>query len=179
MSDLGSKALQVLKTVAPMIGTAFGGPLGGLAVKAIESAFGGEGTATDTALLSATPDQLLALKKADNDFKVQMQALGVQEEQLAYADTASARAREASVRDLTPQILAYGITIGFFGVLGYVMHVGLHTLGTGQGGEAVLLMLGSLGTAWAGIVSYYFGSSTGAQRSGEALASIAKQPNGK
>src|SRR5579862_9755344 len=169
--NLGKEALQVLKTVAPMIGTAIGGPFGTLAGTALASIIPGanptDDAATSAALLSATPDQLLALKKADQDFQVQLKSLGIQEEQLAYSDTASARAREIAVKDWTPQILAYGVTIGFFGVLGYVMHVGINAIGTGQGGEAVLLMLCSLGTAWAGIISYYFGSSTGAQKNAE------------
>jgi hypothetical protein len=178
--NLGDKALQVLKTIAPMLGTAIGGPFGTLAGTALASILPGakpdDDAATAAALLNATPDQLLALKKADQDFQAQLKSLGIQEEQLAYSDTASARAREIAVRDNTPKVLAYGVTVGFFSVLGYVMHVGLRAVGSGQGGEAVLIMLGSLGTAWAGIMSYYFGSSTGQQKNAETIAQIAKQP---
>lgn len=174
LSQLGSKALQVLGVVAPTLATAWGGPLAGLAVQKLESVFGA-GNVNDAALIGATPDQLTALKKVDDDFQAQMKALGVQEEQLAYQDTASARSREIAVKDHTPAILAYSVTVGFFSVLGYMMAHGIQ-VGNNTGGEAVLIMLGALGTAWAGIVSYYFGSSTGAQKGAEALASIAKQP---
>lgn len=176
--NLGDKALQVLKTIAPLLGGAIGGPFGALAGTALSSILGtkpGDDSATATALLTATPDQLLALKKADNDFQAQMKQLGISEEQLVYTDIASARAREIAVKDWTPSVLAYGITIGFFSVLGYVMTAGIKQIGSGQGGEAILLMLGSLGTAWAGIISYYFGSSVGAQKNAE---TIAKMTNG-
>lgn len=175
---LGDKALQVLKTVAPILATAVGGPLGPLAGAAVSAVLGtkpGDAAATSAALLTATPDQLLALKKADDDFQAQMKQLQVTEDQLAYQDVASARARQVSIKDWTPAVLAYGVTLGFFGVLGYVMHYGVK-IGQGQGGEAVLILLGSLGTAWTAVVGYYFGSSVGARQSAETLGEIAKQP---
>lgn len=176
--NLGDKALQVLKTVAPLIGTAIGGPLGPLAGAAISAVLGtkpGDAAAASAALVNASPDQLLALKKADDDFAAQMKALDVQEEQLAYQDVASARSRQVSIKDWTPAVLAYVVTLGFFGVLTYVMHYGVK-IGQGQGGEAVLILLGSLGTAWTAVVGYYFGSSVGARQSAETLGEIAKQP---
>lgn len=173
-STLGSKALQVLRTVAPTVATAIGGPLGGIAATAVMSLFGTtDQKSTEDALLAATPDQLVALKKVEDDFTVQMKQLGVQEEQLQFADIASARAREASVKDWTPAVLAYGVTLGFFGVLGWMLFKGVPR---DSGGDVLLVMLGSLGTAWTGIVSYYFGSSTGAQKNAETIAQIAKQP---
>lgn len=176
--NLGDKALQVLKTVAPLLGTAIGGPFGALAGTALASVLGTAPTddkATETALLAATPDQLVALKKADNDFQVQMKQLGISEEKLSFDDTASARAREVAVKDHTPAVLAYGITVGFFAVLGYMMVHGAPST-NGGGGEAFLIILGSLGTAWAGVISYYFGSSAGSVQKDKTLADIAKQP---
>lgn len=176
--NLGTKALQFLQTVAPTIATATLGPFGGMAVTALEQVFGVKSSdqkGMEAAMLNATPDQIVALQKANNDFQVQMKQLGVTEEQLQYGDVASARTREEIVRDWTPSVLAYTITIGFFGVLWYVIHFGVR-VGQGQGGEAILLLLGGLSAAWTGIISYYFGSSIGARKGLEALSQIAKQP---
>jgi len=45
-------------------------------------------------LLTATPDQLLALKKADSDLQVRLKELGIAEEKLTFDDMANARAMQ-------------------------------------------------------------------------------------
>jgi len=171
--SFGEKAIQVLKTIAPTLATAAGGPLAGYAVSAITAALGtppGDQKAMDAALVAASPETLTALRKADQDFAVRMKELDISEEQLAYADTANARQREVALHDFTPAVLAYGITAGFFGTLIFMLINGKPA----TGGDALLVMLGSLGTAWAGVVAYYFGSSTGSARKDATISQIAK-----
>jgi hypothetical protein len=55
------------------------------------------------------------------------------------------------------------VTIGFFAIL-----VGLMTDNVTKS-DALLLMLGSLGTAWTAIVSFYFGSSANSEKQTEML----------
>lgn len=100
-----------------------------------------------------------------------MASLGIQEDKLVYDDIANARAREVALKDGTPAILAYAITIGFFGTLGVMLFNGKPT----AGGDALLVLLGSLGTAWAGVVSFYFGSSLGSAKKDTALAAAANK----
>jgi len=172
--NFGAKALQVLKTVAPTLATAVGGPFGALASVAISAALGtpaGDPKAAETALLTATPETLLALRKAEQDFTVRMKELGISEEKLIFDDIANARGREIALKDNTPAILAYTITVGFFGTLGFMLWFGKPAIG----GDALLVMLGSLGTAWAGVVAYYFGSSSGSARKDATISDIAKQ----
>ena len=109
METIWKAAAGVLSTVAPMLATAVGGPLAGAATNAI---IGALGLPQDTppeqvaqAVQNATPDQLLAIKKAEGEFAVQMKALDVTLEQLRYSDTANARAREVAVRDWMPKVL--------------------------------------------------------------------------
>jgi hypothetical protein len=172
--NFGEKALQVLRTVAPTIALAAGGPFGPLAATAISAVLGtapGDSKAAEAALLTATPDQLLALKKAEDDFQIQLKTLGIAEEKLTFDDIANARAREAAVKDSTPRILAYAVTLGFFGILGFLLYSGKP-----PGGDVIMVMLGALGTAWTGIVSYYFGSSAGSASKDKTISDIAKSP---
>ena len=163
----------IIKTVAPWIGTAMGGPLGGLAVDAITSALGLSSKTTDAvkaAISGATPEQMLALKQADLDFQVKMQALGFDHveklEQLATDNTRDARAMQVVVRSRVPAILSILITFGFFGILVGMM---MGKLATTEN-QALLIMLGALGAAWGAVVNYYFGSSAGSARKDELAA---------
>lgn len=174
-AGFSAQAKSVIATVAPLLGTALGGPLGGTAGTLIAKALGGgDPKAAEAALIAGDPQTLLALTKVQDDFKAHMSELGIEEQQIRAGDIASARQREIAVKDHTPAILAYLVTAGFFSVLGYVMHVGLKQIGASAGGEAVLIMLGSLGTAWTGIIGYYFGSSIGSKEKDKALSDIAR-----
>lgn len=168
---------EFIKKALPWLGTAVGGPLGGLAVSAIGKVLGlsdATEASIKSAIAGATPEQMLALKKADQDFALQMRQMGLKNvsdlEAIAAGDRASARAREGVVKDRTPSILAYGVSVGFFGVLAYVLNYGTPQ----HGGEALLVMLGSLGTAWAGIIAYYFGSSAGSAKKDVTIAGLFK-----
>jgi len=156
--------LNLVRTVAPTIATALGGPLAGMATRAISEALLGKPDGSEQELLaagtSATPDQLLALKKADHDFAIHMRELEIDLERISNEDRNSARNREIKTKDWTPRLLAASITFGYFGVLFYMLTHGLPTTG---GSEAMLVMLGTLGTAWGGVVAYYFGSSAGSK----------------
>jgi len=161
--------LNLVRTVAPSLATAVGGPLAGMATRAISDALLGKPDGTEDELIDAaakaSPDQLLALKKAEQDFAVRMRELEIDLQRIDAADRSSAREREVKTGDWTPRALAGAVTLGFFGVLGYMIAYGLPS----QGGEALLVMLGTLGTAWGGIVSYYFGSSAGSKEKSEAM----------
>lgn len=154
----------LIGSVAPTIATALGGPVAGMAVKAISGALFGHDSATEddirTVLANPTGDQLAALKKIDADFAVQMKALDIDLERIAAGDRASARDMQKETKDWIPRALAILVTVGFFAILIYMLIYGLPTTGN----EALLLLLGALQTAWGGIVAFYFGSSSGSQQ---------------
>lgn len=164
----------IVSTVAPTLATALGGPLAGVAVKTIAGKLLDRPDATEEeveqAVLGADPQTLVRLKEIDAEFRKSMADAGVKLEQIAADDRANARAREIQVKDHTPAILAYVVTIGFFGTLAFMLINGKPA----TGGDALLVMLGSLGTAWAAIIAYFFGSSAGSRRKDEALSQIAR-----
>lgn len=174
MADENSFNLSnVLKTVAPWIGTALGGPFAGMAVKFVADKLGiEEGTleGVKAALVGMDASQMLALKNADVEFQAQMQKLGFDHiENLAKLendDRASARNREIAVKDNTPKYMAYVTTFGFFGMLTMMMLAPIPQ----ENRDILNIMLGSLGAAWLGINSYYFGSTRGSEVKSTLLA---------
>jgi hypothetical protein len=167
--NLSNAFKNIVGAVAPVLGTALGGPMGGAAAKSIATALLGKPDATETeleqAVKNATPEQLAQLKKLDHDFKIRMEELGLDLERINQQAVADARAREIAVKDKIPAILAIGVTLGYFGVLGYILNFGLPP----NGGDALLVMLGALGGAWGAVITYYFGSSAGSAKKNEML----------
>jgi hypothetical protein len=160
----------LLGQVAPTIATALGGPLAGVAVKALSGVLLGHENGSEdevkVAMASASPDQLAALKKIDADFKVSMKELDIDLERIAAGDRDSARKMQTETKDWTPKALAFFITFGFFGALIWIMVFGIPQTGT----EVLLMMLGSLSTSWTGVVQFYYGSSAGSKAKNDLLA---------
>ena len=157
--------MEWLNQIAPSIATALGGPLAGLAVTAISKALGIDEKdvqkTIETGKLSA--EQMMSLKQAEMDLQAKAQELGLDFEKLATDDRKSARDMQINTKSIVPAILAIGVTVGFFAIL-----IGLMTDNVTKS-DALLLMLGSLGTAWTAIVSFYFGSSASSQNKDDLL----------
>lgn len=118
---------------------------------------------------TADYDQAGAALDADPElaqqFRLRLADLQLDLERVAAADRADARQREIQTRDWTPRLLALLVTLGFFGVLIFMLLHGKPE----TGGDALLVMLGALGGAWSAIISYYYGSSAGSARKTELL----------
>lgn len=162
----------LIGALAPSLATALGGPIAGMAVKTLSNTLLGHDKGTEQeieeALSKASPETLAAIKKADQDFEVKMKELDIDVDKISADDRNSARDREIKTGDKTPARLAIFVTSGFFGILIYLMKYGVPA----QGGEALLIMLGSLGTAWTGIIAYYFGSSAGSKAKNEMITKL-------
>jgi len=157
--------MEWLAQIAPSIATALGGPLAGLAVTAISKALGIDEKdvqkTIETGKLSA--EQMMSLKQAEIELQAKAQELGLNFETLTTQDRKSARDMQMATKSLVPAILAFVVTIGFFGIL-----IGLMTDNVTKS-DALLLMLGSLGTAWTAIISFYYGSSANSEKQTEML----------
>jgi len=156
-----------LKQIAPTIATAFGGPLAGMAVTAISKAIGVDPDKVEDMISSnkLSAEQIAQLKVAEIELQKQAQELGLNFEKLAVDDRKSARDMQAATRSVVPPILAAIVTVGFFGILGMML-----TGKVDSSNPALMMMLGSLGTAWTGIIAYYFGSSAGSQAKTDLLS---------
>ncbi len=158
---------SLISSIAPMLGTALGGPLGGMAVQAIGTSLGLSSATEDTikqAIAGATPEQMLAIKNADNDFAVKMKALGFdhqekilalneQAEELDVKDRQGARDMQIANKSWIIPVIAILVTLGFFGLLAYMATNPVPVANQAQ----LNIMLGSLGTAWVTIMSFFFG----------------------
>lgn len=152
---LGNIGCAALGTIAP--------PFGGMAANFIKDALGLDKEATEQQMLeavkNATPEQVVALKNAEYEFKTKLKELDVDVIELEQKDRDSARRMQTKTKSLVPAVLSVSITVGFFGAL-YTMLID----GVPPGEKDVLLvMLGALGTAWANVCQYWFGSSTGSK----------------
>ena len=155
-----------LEQVAPTIATALGGPLAGLAITAISKVIGIDEkdvqNTIDSGKMSA--EQITQLKLAEIEFQKQAQELGLNFEKLATDDRKSSREMQIATKSWVPSVLSMLVTIGFFGILIWLM---IHPADTAN--TPLMIMLGSLGTAWTGIIAFYFGSSAGNSRKDEML----------
>lgn len=162
----------ILKSVAPTVATALLGPLGGVAVSALGNVLG-VSEATQEKIGQAikdsnlTPEQITALKELDAKYKAEEQERGFRYADLVFKDTASARDMQVQVKSVMPPLLASMVTVGFFSILGFMLLNSRYTPT-----EPLLIMLGSLGTAWTGIIGFYFGSSASSRAKDETIASL-------
>lgn len=153
---------------APALAGTLGTPVAGVAVKAICEVLGLDAAqqTPDTlsqAIVGATPDQLLAIKQADNQHAEFMAKLSVEREQVAVADRTSARERESKTGDsATPRILAGIVIVGYFAVQWFIL---THSVAVDMR-EIVMRSMGTLDMAQGLVLGYYFGSSAGRDQAG-------------
>ena len=152
---LGGILTSVIGAVAPTLGTALGGPMGGMAAKMISEVLGvpNNPKAIEKAMAEATPEQMLELKKVEQDFEVKMKELEVDVFALETADIQDARGKFS--KDWTARIMGIVVVGGF---MGYIFLVTLQP--PEQNSEALInLVLGYLGGLASAIISFYFGAS--------------------
>lgn len=175
-----STALNVVKTLAPTIATAIGGPLAGGAITALESVFGispstdssndDRQSALAAAISGATPEQLAAIRKADQDYALAMAQAGFKDTEtlagLKVQDTISARDMQTANKSPVPAWLTFFVTVGFFGMLAMLFFVNVP-----EGNKAVIFsFVGTLGTAWLVVMHFWFGSTSDTVQVNDLLA---------
>lgn len=160
----------VISAVAPVLGTALGGPLAGAAAQTIGRVLLQREDATqdqlEAAVYEASPEQLAALRAADQEFRAQMRALDIDVYRLEVADRAGARALYAV--NYLPQLILSGVYVG-----GYFVTLGLLMRGVLQPPaelrETLQTLLATLGAVVMLIMQFWFGTSFGSREKTAAL----------
>ncbi len=168
---------QIIKTVAPWIGTALGGPLGGMAVTAAANALGLGDKTTDAikaAITGATPEQLLALKEADQNFELQMRSLGFQNvkdlEAIAAADRDSARKMQMENKSNMPAIITSGVLTSFIGMALALFFLPIPD----QNRDQIIFMLGQLSGFTGSAIAFWLGTTRSSQTKDATISNLSK-----
>ncbi len=172
------KLKRIIAGAAPQLAHALGGPLAGAAVAQISHAIFGAPDADEETLAQtlavASPEHLIALKKAEQAFQIALRQTQIEEMRIDAGDRDSARARQVALNDWTPSAIGAAIILGFFVVLGAMV---ARQLPAGTETE-FSIMLGALATMTAAVVNYFFGSSAGSKEKTRMMAFRPEAPTG-
>lgn len=163
----------IIKTVAPWIGTALGTPLAGMAIAAAANALGASDKTVDgikTALAGATPEQMLALKTADQVFETHMVELGFKNvetlEALAVQDRASARNMQIAAHSIVPALLTWLVVSAFMSTLTALFFREVPQANR----DIVVYMVGQLSGFTAASIAFWLGTTRDSARKTEIIA---------
>lgn len=176
-------ALSVVKKLAPTIASVIGGPLAGGAVTALESVFGmtvppntsidDRQNAVAAAITGATPEQLAAMRKADQDYAARMAEAGFKDTEtlaaLSVQDRVSARDLQVSTKSYMPPVLGCAIIAGSLAAAGMILFGKVSYASTTEA-TMVGTVMGYLFSEAKAVLSFYFGSSSSSDRKTELLA---------
>lgn len=186
---------NIIKVLAPIAGTLIGGPLGGMAVKALGDAIGMQAPTQERIVEairggSLTPEQVAAIRVADDALKIRMEELKLDHEKIeedtqkAYLnDTQDARkthAGDKAVFWLGVAVLVTFLadTLATFWLVYAILTEGLKIKDLGVV-AAVFGILGTLNGYVAAnaqqVLSYYFGSSRGSTDKSREMADAIKK----
>ena len=159
---------DILKSIAPTLATALGGPLAGMAAKFITDQLGGDDSGADASdiksvlkKLTSSSEQLGQLKKIEADFKMEMKKLEVDVFALEVQDRGSAR--ELAKENMWPQIAISFLFLSFyFGLLVYMFSVEVSDTANMRKGDNSLMgelqiLIGVLTAGIPQILGFWFG----------------------
>lgn len=170
--------MDTLKTLAPTVASALGGPLAGLAVTALGTLFG-IAEPTQEKIRGAieqgqmTGEQISAIRQLDLQLQAEERERGFRYAELEFKNVENARALKVATGSVFPEMLSTLIVVGFFGILGWMMYQP-----SSIESQPLLIMLGSLGAAFGAVINYWLGSNKGSDRTKELLANSVPQPAG-
>jgi len=181
LADFGNVLKKIGKAIlpiAPVIASGLGGPaaLAVPAVRILANALGVDPDIADveTQILSkiekATPQDLLNIKQANNQYILDMEKLGVDRARIEQEDRHSARQRQIQLGDKFPNWLAIVTLIVFAGCLYFIFtHISSPDTLNKEIMALIAMLTGHLAADVKQIYNYYFGSSAGSKRKSEIM----------
>lgn len=160
----------LVKTVAPVLGTALGGPLGGAATKIIAEKVLGNPNASEQdiaqALQNPTPEQIIRLKELDNELAIEKRAYDSDDLKTEVQGRANAYQREIEInkipkdqRDNTLKHIAYLFIGCYFTILALIIAALWSQHVTKEEMEPIIQMQKDLGMAVMLILAYFYSAS--------------------
>ena len=150
----------LLKSLAPTIASAAGGPMAGMAVKMAAKKLGLPDTATANEiedLIEREPDKAVMVREADKDFKNRIREMEIDLESFKTEVEDRKDARQNFASDWTPKVFSV-LTLLLYG--GFVMIVTL--LPHDQNDETIIsLVLGQLSGILGTAAAFFYGGSNG------------------
>lgn len=147
---------ETLGALAPTLATALGGPFAGAATKFIANKFLGSKDATEVDISDfislASPEELLEVKNADNEFKLEMEKLGVDVFKIESEDKKNAR-KEHKLSSM-PAIISVALTLFVIGIV-YAL---FYTAPPEAAENVLFMLLGVVIKEWSNSMHYWFGT---------------------
>ncbi len=198
MPDLDDQSLKALTDLvrdpAPKLADLLAGPHAAIALSALGRALLNDAQASAAELVATAhtsdPATRLAVIAADQACQLRLRENGVTAAALqpaaakpaadaaavqsaVVADRAGARARQIASHDFTNAILAYVTTGAFFVLLLVLIFAGKYVESPAK--DILFTLLGVLGTGWANVMGFYFGSSSGSQQKSQDISAALLQ----
>ena len=151
------KLKGLLASLAPTVGKAIGGPMGGMAVKLVADKLGVSNTTAPAKLekyIEENPGSIELLQEAETEFKKTLdeRKIALENFKIELQDRQSAREKFGEAP--TPKILA------IISLLGFLFYIFLVTFRAEAVDDALAnIILGYLGGLISGISAFFFGSS--------------------
>lgn len=164
--------LDTLKSLAPTVASALGGPLAGAAVSALGDLFGISNPTQDKigklfADSQITAENLAQLRKLEMDYQNQEKERGFKYAELEFRDRDSARNMAIQTHAITPAALTWLIVI-----ITLTAEAALLFNQVPPGADPIIVgrVLGTMDAALITVLAFWFGSNSSSARKTELLA---------
>lgn len=163
--------LDTIKTIAPVVASALGGPLAGVAVTAIGQVFGiTEPTLNKIEVAiesgSLTGEQVVGLRSLEMRLKAEEAERGFKYAELEFKDRDSARSMNVQTGAKTPAVLTWLIVAIVLGLEGMILFNGMPS---GVSDIVTGRILGTLDMSLMMVLAFWFGATYGSGRKTDLL----------